>query len=168
MSTSFSMNKELQELIPAIRRFAFSLTGSDHDADDLMQNTLERILDKGVPDDVHLTKWAFRVCRNLWIDEYRSRKVRQDATQKPELQESAVDGDKIITNQITIAQVQRAMNQMPEELRSILSLVVVEGLSYKEVASTLDIPIGTVMSRISRARVAMVNWFKDQDMRIFA
>jgi len=47
-------------------------------------------------------------------------------------------------------------------------LVVVEGLSYKEVASTLDIPIGTVMSRISRARVAMVNWFKDHDMRIFA
>ncbi|WP_345292308.1 RNA polymerase sigma factor [Kangiella marina] len=162
------MNKELKELIPVIRRFAFSLTGSDHDADDLMQNTLERILDKGVPDDANLTKWAFRVCRNLWIDEYRSRKVRQEATQKPELQESAIDGDKVITNQITIAQVQRAMNQMPEELRSILSLVVVEGLSYKEAANTLDIPVGTVMSRISRARVAMVNWFKDHDMRIFA
>ncbi|GAA4360311.1 RNA polymerase sigma factor [Kangiella marina] len=168
MGKTVAMNKELKELIPVIRRFAFSLTGSDHDADDLMQNTLERILDKGVPDDANLTKWAFRVCRNLWIDEYRSRKVRQEATQKPELQESAIDGDKVITNQITIAQVQRAMNQMPEELRSILSLVVVEGLSYKEAANTLDIPVGTVMSRISRARVAMVNWFKDHDMRIFA
>ncbi len=168
MNKQLQMTKQLRELIPAIRRFAFSLTGSDYDADDLMQNTLERLLDKGVPDDANLTKWAFRVCRNLWIDEYRSRKVRQAATEKPELQESAIDGDKTIANQITLNQVQRAMNQLPEEQRSILSLVVVEGLSYKEVSETLNIPVGTVMSRLSRARSAMVDWFNDHDMRILA
>lgn len=162
------MTEELRELIPVIRRFAYSLTGSDYDADDLMQNTLERILTKGVPDDADLTKWAFRVCRNLWIDEYRSRKVRQDATQNPELQEQAFDGNAKIADQITLSQVHRIMQKLPEEQRSILSLVVVEGLSYKEVASTLDIPVGTVMSRLSRARNAMIEWFRDHDMRILA
>ncbi|AOE48758.1 RNA polymerase sigma factor [Kangiella sediminilitoris] len=168
MTRQLQLSKELRELIPVIRRFAFSLTGSDFDADDLMQNTLERLLDKGVPDDANLTKWSFRVCRNLWIDEYRSRKVRQNATENPELQESVIDGNKIIANQITLNQVQQAMNHLPEEQRSILSLVVVEGLSYQEVSDTLNIPLGTVMSRLSRARSAMVEWFNDHDMRILA
>lgn len=162
------MNQELRELIPAIRRFAYSLTGSNYDADDLMQNTLERILSKGVPDDVNLTKWAFRVCRNLWIDEYRSRKVRQAAVENPELQEGTFDGTKTIANQITLNQVNQAMQKLPEEQRAILSLVVVEGMSYKDVAATLDIPVGTVMSRLARARLAMVSFFNDSDMRILA
>ncbi|GAA6204658.1 hypothetical protein NBRC116600_14550 [Thalassotalea sp. SU-HH00458] len=86
------MKNEIIALIPMIRRFAYSLTGNHHDADDLLQNTIERILTKGVPEDVELTKWMFRVCRNLWIDEYRSRQVRQAATQSPELHEQAVQG----------------------------------------------------------------------------
>lgn len=168
MNNDVEMNNQLRDLIPVIRRFAFSLTGSDHDADDLLQNTLERILQKGVPEDADLMKWSFRVCRNLWIDEYRSRKVRQAATENPELQETAVDGTRTIADRITLEQVQRAMNQLPEDQRSILSLVVSEGLSYKEVSQTLDIPIGTVMSRLSRARQSMVDWFNDHDMRILA
>jgi RNA polymerase sigma factor (sigma-70 family) len=154
------MIDELEALVPTIRRFAFSLTGSMHDADDLLQNTIERILTKGVPEDVHLTKWAFRICRNLWIDEHRSRKVRQDATQKPELQQNQItDGEQTMTNQVTIEQVNKAMANLPDEQRSIISLVAVEGLTYREVAETLGIPIGTVMSRLSRARITLSDWF---------
>jgi len=149
------MKQELTHLIPMIRRFAYSLTGSAADADDLLQNTIERLLSKGVPADVEMAKWAFRVCRNIWIDEYRARKIRQQAAHEPELEEPCVDGENIIYNTITLTQVNTAMNQLPDDQRSILALVAVQGMSYKEVAETLSIPIGTVMSRVARARVAL-------------
>lgn len=150
------MKKELTALMPMIRRFAYSLTGSPHDADDLLQNTIERVLSRGVPEDVDLTKWVFRVCRNIWIDEYRARKVRQIAAESPELtEEQFVDGNKIIYNQITLDQVNIAMDKLPEDQRSILALIAVQGMSYKEVSETLSIPMGTVMSRLARARIAL-------------
>lgn len=150
------MKKELTALMPMIRRFAYSLTGSPHDADDLLQNTIERVLSRGVPEDVDLTKWVFRVCRNIWIDEYRARKVRQIAAQSSELtEEQYVDGDKIIYNQITLNEVNIAMDKLPDDQRSILALIAVQGMSYKEVSETLSIPMGTVMSRLARARIAL-------------
>ncbi|MBT8149170.1 MAG: RNA polymerase sigma factor [Gammaproteobacteria bacterium] len=150
------MQEQLVTLLPAVRRFAYSLTGSVHDADDLLQNTVERVLSRELPDDVDLLKWMFRVCRNLWIDEYRSRKVRNNAAQDPSLQAQQIfDGEKAIYQEITLNQVDAAMQQLPDEQRTIISLVAVEGLSYSEVAATLDIPTGTVMSRLSRARAAL-------------
>jgi len=155
------MQEELLILMPAIRRFAYSLTGSRHDADDLLQNTIERVLTRGVPADVELVKWAFRVCRNLWIDEYRARKVRHSDQLADELlNEQAIDGEKIICDHITLHQVNHAMDQLPDDQRSILALVAVQGMSYKEVAETLSIPMGTVMSRLARARVALSEFLK--------
>jgi RNA polymerase sigma-70 factor (ECF subfamily) len=149
------MKKELTALMPMLRRFAYSLTGSPHDADDLLQNTIERLLSKGVPEDVELAKWAFRVCRNIWIDEYRARKIRNNAAQLPELEEPTVDGENVIYNEITLGEVNTAMDKLPDDQRSIIALVAVQGMSYKEVADTLSIPVGTVMSRLARARVAL-------------
>jgi RNA polymerase sigma factor (sigma-70 family) len=149
------MKKELTALMPMLRRFAYSLTGSPHDADDLLQNTIERLLSKGVPDDVELAKWAFRVCRNIWIDEYRARKIRNNAAQLPELEEPTVDGENVIYNEITLGEVNHAMDKLPDDQRSIIALVAVQGMSYKEVAETLSIPMGTVMSRLARARIAL-------------
>ena len=155
------MQEELLILMPAIRRFAYSLTGSRHDADDLLQNTIERVLTRGVPADVELVKWAFRVCRNLWIDEYRARKVRHSDQLADELlNEQAIDGEKIICDHITLHQVNHAMDQLPDDQRAILALVAVQGMSYKEVAETLSIPMGTVMSRLARARVALSEFLK--------
>ena len=149
------MKKELTVLMPMLRRFAYSLTGSPHDADDLLQNTIERLLSKGVPEDVELAKWAFRVCRNIWIDEYRARKIRNNAAQLPELEEPTIDGENIIYNEITLGEVNNAMDKLPDDQRSIIALVAVQGMSYKEVAETLSIPMGTVMSRLARARIAL-------------
>jgi len=157
---------EIIEHVPALRRFAYSLTGSPEDADDLLQGTIERVLTKGVPDDVNLLKWMFRVCRNMWIDEYRSRKVRMTAAEKPELRENnVVDGERIVHGQITLGEVNRAMATLPDEQRSVISLVAVEGLSYKEVSDILSIPIGTVQSRLSRARVALMNCLENSGER---
>lgn len=153
------LKQELTRMAPALRRFAYSLTGSAADADDLLQNTLERLLSKAIPDDVELAKWAFRICRNLWIDEYRARKVRQkNVYSLDDTEEPATDGEQVIHDQITLSQVDAAMNQLPDEQRTIMALVAVQGLSYKEVAETLGIPQGTVMSRLARARVALVKF----------
>ncbi len=153
------LKQELTRIAPMLRRFAYSLTGAAADADDLLQNTLERLLSREIPDDVELVKWAFRVCRNLWIDEYRARKVRQkNVYSLDDTEEPAVDGEQAIHDQITLAQVDAAMNQLPDEQRSIMALVAVQGMSYKEVAETLGIPAGTVMSRLARARVALAGF----------
>lgn len=155
------MKQELTRLAPMLRRFAYSLTGSAADADDLLQSTLERLLSRGIPDDVEPAKWAFRVCRNLWIDEYRARKVRQkNVYSLDDTEEPAADGEQVIHDQIALAQVDAAMNRLPDDQRSIMALVALQGMSYKEVAETLGIPTGTVMSRLARARIALANFLQ--------
>jgi RNA polymerase sigma factor (sigma-70 family) len=151
------MNKQLTAILPMLRRFAYSLTGSMPDADDLVQSTIEKILSKGIPDEADLSKWAFRLCRNVWIDEYRANKVRQAATQNPELQEQPeYNHEKTIETNEALQQINQAMNTLPDDQRAVLSLVAVQGMSYKQVSETLDVPVGTVMSRLSRARVALI------------
>lgn len=151
------MSEQLTELLPALRRFSWSLTNSRADGDDLLQSTVERLLNKGVPDGVDLGKWAFTVCRNLWVDEYRSRKVRQTVDVDPDFSAAGqVDGEKQVHLQMELEQVNRAMQRLPEEQHLVLSMVAVQGLAYKEVAEALDIPLGTVMSRLARARTQLV------------
>ncbi|WP_215398871.1 RNA polymerase sigma factor [Rheinheimera oceanensis] len=155
------MKAELKQLLPALRRFAYSLTGSMADADDLLQNTVLRLLNTPPDEGVPLPRWAFKVCRNLWIDDYRAQKVRQQATQQVDLQqENFSDGEQDMLNEIQLGEVNAAMNTLPDEQREVLSLVAVRGLSYQEAATVLAIPAGTIMSRLARARVAMVNALK--------
>lgn len=163
------MNKTIENILPMLRRFAYSLTGNTHDADDLVQTTLEKILQKGVPAEVEVTKWAFRVCRNVWIDEYRAQKVRQNATQKPELQEPQITNEQqAFDSKEMLTHVNKAMNTLPDDQRAILSLVAVQGMSYKEVAASMEIPVGTVMSRLSRARSALLDMVKPYTLGVGA
>jgi RNA polymerase sigma factor (sigma-70 family) len=152
------MKAELTQLLPALRRFAYSLTGSMPDADDLLQNTVLRLLNAPPADGVPLPQWAFKVCRNIWIDDYRAQKVRQRSTQSAELQqENFSDGEQDMINDIHLSHVNNAMNALPDEQREVLALVAVQGLSYQEAAAVLAIPAGTIMSRLARARAAMVS-----------
>lgn len=160
------MNEQLMALLPALRRFAWSLTHSVHDADDLLQGTVERILRKGVPDDVELARWAFTVCRNLWIDEYRARRTRQNALRDPRLTASGhTDGERDIHSQMALEEVDRAMQRLPDDQRVVLGMVTVQGLPYRQVAEELDIPLGTVMSRLARARVRLVELLNTTEKR---
>ncbi|MDY6984512.1 MAG: RNA polymerase sigma factor [Pseudomonadota bacterium] len=152
-----TMKERLLALLPALRRFAWSLTNSVHDADDLLQNTVERLLVKGMPDGADLNKWAFTVCRNLWIDECRSRKVRGTvAWDQDEHDVVTVDGEKDMQLKIEVAQINALLQQLPEEQHLVLSMVTVQGLSYQETADALGVPLGTVMSRLARARTRLV------------
>ena len=150
------MKEELRTLVPGLRRFAYSLTGTMPEADDLLQGTLERVLRQSPPAGVAIEPWAFRICRNLWIDECRSRQVRDRAAQQPELTDGqVVDGERATTSQIQLHQGDAAMARLPDEQREIISLVAIQGMSYQDVADTLEIPKGTVMSRLARARAAL-------------
>lgn len=154
--TADALRQDIIEALPRLRRFAYSLTGARHDADDLLQATVERLLERGVPKDASVPKWAFRVCRNIWIDEIRSRQVRTTAAASGKVGgEEKVDGERIVMDRVTFAQVNKAMATLPDEQRAALSLVALEGCSYAEAAEILGAPIGTIMSRIARARRAL-------------
>lgn len=162
--TGSELRQELTDLLPRLRRFAYALSGSRADADDLLQATVERLLTRGVPEDADIRKWSFRVCRNLWIDEIRSRRVRSAAVTEGKLEaEERIDGERVVLGSISVAEVNRAMASLPEDQRAALSLVAVEGLSYAEAADALDVPIGTIMSRISRARAALAELLSPRD-----
>lgn len=156
MKTEKTEKAELMTMLPALRRFAYSLTHSVPDADDLVQNTIERVLTRVMPEDVEIAKWTFRICRNLWIDEYRAEKVRKEAAHKPELhQRQTFEGEQQIMREMDLTAVGKAMQQLPDDQLVVLSMVAVQGCSYKEVAEALDIPLGTVMSRLARARIGL-------------
>lgn len=152
------LRQEILGALQAIRRFAYALTGTRADADDLLQATVVRLLERGVPDDADTRKWAFRVCKNMWIDEMRARKVRRDAAAGADLAPVAgLDGERAAVSAVTLAQTERAIARLPEEQRAALALIAIEGLSYAEAAEALGAPIGTIMSRISRARAALAS-----------
>ena len=111
------MTTELTLLLPALRRFAYSLTGNMADADDLLQSTVVKLLDSPPAADVPLLQWSFRVCRNLWIDDYRAKKVRQHTALDEAAELSGEDGEQVAINEITLTEVNRAMNNLPGEQR---------------------------------------------------
>lgn len=152
--------REMLEVLPHIQRFAVSLTRNRADADDLLQNTVERVLKKGTPDDVDMKKWMFRVCKNIWIDEIRARKVRERAAESGNITlHDRPEWEAEIMGRLKLKQVKDAMENLPDEQRLVLSLVTIEGFSYKEAAEILETPIGTIMSRLARARRNLANMF---------
>lgn len=149
---------EMVALLPRLRRFACGLTGSLADADDLVQGACLKALDRIEQwrPGTRLDSWMFRILQNLWIDQLRERRGREVAMDPEDLAERAV-GDAARENdaRIALGEVRREVAKLPPEQRAVLMLVSVEGVSYKEAAEILEIPIGTVMSRLARARLAL-------------
>jgi len=146
---------EMVTFLPRLQRFAFSLTGSVEDAEDLLHATVEKALLKydQFEQGTHLDRWMFRICKNLWMDEWRSRRVRGiKVDYEDDKYEPWIDGERSTIDKIRLREVNRAMDELQDEQRVVLTLVAVEGHSYKDVAELLEIPIGTVMSRLARAR----------------
>ena len=149
-----AFDEQLRELIPRLRRFALSLTRHASNADDLVQNCLERALgsvaDKRPEGD--LRAWLFTILYRQFVDNHRrSRRyarMLEFFTGRDDTQPST---ERTVLAQSTL----EAFEQLNPEQRALLLWVSVEGLSYKEVAEILDVPIGTVMSRLSRARNAL-------------
>jgi RNA polymerase sigma-70 factor, ECF subfamily len=150
--------------IPRLRRFAISITGSAHIADDLVQTALERGLasvDRWRP-GTSMESWLLRIAYNAWIDEVRSKKRRGQHVDMDTAGDLPSEDGRVVThNRLDLAAARAAMAELPLEYRSVLSLVVIENMTYQEVADILKIPIGTVMSRLSRARKSLMEALGD-------
>ena len=159
-----SQREALLSELGGLRKFCYSLTGNAADADDLLQITVERLLDKGMPEDAHPAKWAYRVCKNAWIDELRSRDVRQRYPQQADdLDNTALSAEHVANSEREIATVSAMLDQLPQEQRLALTLVAVDGKTYAEAAEILQVPIGTIMSRIARARKQLTELYGETD-----
>jgi len=140
--------------IPRLRRYARALTGAISPADDLVQATLAQALEKWRfwQRDRTLRPWLFSIMHNLHVDQLRrSHPIDYcDADELPEIPQrpAQLDG-------LELRDLDRALAQLPLEHREILLLVGLEELSYQDVARTLGVPLGTVMSRLSRARARL-------------
>jgi RNA polymerase sigma-70 factor (ECF subfamily) len=145
-------------LLPRLRRFGAALTGSLDAADDLVQAACERALraeDTWQP-GTRLDSWLFRIMQNLWIDQRRQAARRGSTVPIDELITLAgMDGRQLVEANLTLAAVWSAIDRLPEEQRAVLVAVCVEGLPYQEAAQLLGVPIGTVTSRLHRARLAL-------------
>jgi len=154
-----SFESDMIALLPRLRRFAHALARSPADADDLCQATVERALKARAQwqPGTRLDSWMYRIMRNQWIDETRA-KGRRDATFAPEEAGAHVgdDGARQAELRLELTDLDRAMNRLPAEQREAVALVLVEGLAYKEAAEVLGLPIGTLTSRLSRGREALI------------
>jgi RNA polymerase sigma-70 factor (ECF subfamily) len=154
-----SFESQLAELLPRLRRFAHALSHNPADADDLTQAMIERALrskDQWQP-GTRLDSWCYRIMRNLWIDTARARS-RRSAREAPEEEGLSVGEDPrdAMDAAVDLKRVMDAMGRLPDEQREIVALILVEGFGYREVSEMLDLPIGTVSSRLVRGRTALL------------
>lgn len=148
----FEQTALIQEM-ENLRRFALRLTGKMHDAEDLLQSTVLRAIEKKhlFQDDTDLFKWTSKIMFNLFVSDYR-RKTKFESKYDPEnyLENEAVEATQDIKTELS--QVGDAMKQLSDDHKEILVLVCVKGMQYQEVSELLQIPVGTVRSRLARAR----------------
>ncbi|MCR5870631.1 MULTISPECIES: RNA polymerase sigma factor [unclassified Sphingomonas] len=149
--------EQLLDLLPRLRRFAHALARDAADADDLLQASVERALlrrDQWQP-GTRLDSWMARLMRNLWIDTVRAQTRRGETFVPPDAGESVGVGASQEA-MVELGNVGRAMRTLPPEQREAVALVVVEGFAYREAAEILEIPIGTLTSRLVRGREALM------------
>lgn len=142
--------RAIVELIPRLRRYARALAGDRAAADDLVQDTLERAWVKFhlYREGTDLRAWLFTVMHNVHVNRVRAARGTDPLDEEmPEMAQRGTQGDALVLRDLD-----RAIVRLPEEQRAVLLLVALEDMSYDDVARTLGIPIGTVMSRLSRAR----------------
>ncbi|WP_296510715.1 sigma-70 family RNA polymerase sigma factor [Rhodoferax sp.] len=147
----------LTEHLPGLRRYARALTGSQWAADDLVQDTLERACTKWSLwlAGTDLRAWLFTLMHNIYASDVRRAIRRQVTAPTDDWDESVTQVAAQETDLDTRIDLQRCLMQLPEEQRIVLLLVGMEGLSYSEVAHITRTPLGTVMSRLSRARLRL-------------
>ncbi|MDP3660533.1 RNA polymerase sigma factor [Phenylobacterium sp.] len=156
--------REIIALLPRLRRLARALAANVSDADDLVQLTVERALERAGQwrPGSRLDSWMFRIMKNAWIDETRGR-VRQSRIFAPEEEREHVgtDGSGAMHARLELRDVEAAMGRLPDDQRVAVALVLVEGMSYREAAEVLQVPEGTLTSRLVRGRAALMSQLQE-------
>lgn len=156
---SKALKQQIAEMIPRLRRFGYAVSGSSDEAEELAQAACERALARLDQFEAgsRLDSWLFRIVQTIWIDRVRARRRRLEAG--PEALDALTDGGTAVRRTEARLELSRLRDQvaaLPEDQRAALALVAIDGLSYREAADVLEIPIGTVMSRLARARKKLI------------
>lgn len=156
-AVSVSFSDQLIALLPRLRRFARGLAGSVAEADDLVQAACERALTRAhqFQEGTRFDSWMFRIVQTIWIDQLRARNIRKEGKEDDGLHIGTDESMRRAEARLALDEVRTALGELPAEQRAALMLVTVEGLSYKEAAEIAEVPVGTIMSRLARARVAL-------------
>jgi len=170
MSATEAVGVQLLVMLPKLRRFARTLTGSADEGDDLLQSACERALERAdqFVSGTRFDSWMYRIVQTIWIDRVRHMRHREKSVDPADLADfPAGGGSREVEDKIALAQARRAIARLPEELREVLVLVSIEELPYREAADILGIPIGTVMSRLSRARLTLYDMMAEPRRQLF-
>lgn len=155
----------LIELLPRLRRFAHALVGDAEQGDDLVQDVCVRALARASEFEPgsRLDSWTFRIAQNIWIDRVRSARSKGTVVDLDVAADRiGVDGVAVAEGRLTLQAVNKAVTQLPEDLRVLVALICIDGVSYQEAANITGVPIGTVMSRLARARRTLHEAVTDQ------
>lgn len=161
-SAPLSFEAQILALLPQLRRYSRSLTRSDTEGEDLLQDCVEKaLINRAQWRGVNFKSWAYRIMTNLHLNARRTttRRPSVGIEEAEDLASSLSSDDPLERNHLV-----RALETLPKEARAVLMLVVVEGHSYQEVADMLEIPLGTVMSRLSRARQALREKMREENV----
>ncbi len=158
----FTDNQLITEM-DRLRKFAMRLTKNDANADDLLQNTVLRAMEKKhlFKEGSNVFSWTSKIMYNLFVSDYR-RKVKFESQYDPEPAINSMTSNVDHEDHMMLQEVGSAMNQLSEEHREILVMVTVQGMKYDETAEKLNIPIGTVRSRLSRARNILIDLMENK------
>jgi RNA polymerase sigma-70 factor (ECF subfamily) len=156
-SASARFSDQLVAVLPKLRRFARGLTGKATEADDLVQAACERALARAhqFEEGTRFDSWMFRIVQTIWIDQLRAREVRKEDGDVAEERLGSDAPVRRIEARLALAEIRQAVELLPPDQRTTLMLVTVEGLTYKEAAAVAGVPVGTIMSRLARSRVAL-------------
>jgi len=154
------LSTQLPALLPRVWRFALRLAGDQRDAEDLVQRACVRALERRhqLQPGASTLSWLFTIVHSVWLNEVRARQSRsRGSTQwSEELPDNVADTGALNPGTYTLhRQIISAVESLPDAQRAVMLLVSVEGLSYREAATVLDVPIGTVMSRLASARLTV-------------
>ncbi|MEL6219883.1 MAG: RNA polymerase sigma factor [Pseudomonadota bacterium] len=157
---SEEIRANLAILVPSLRRFALSLCGNRDEGDDLVQTACLKALDraKQFEPGTRLDSWMFRIVQTTFLDTRRMSARRGPAAPPEALEALSDDGRdaRRSEDRLLLGRIREAVGDLPEEQRLVIGLVAIEGYTYKETAEILDIPVGTVMSRLARARARLL------------
>jgi RNA polymerase sigma-70 factor (ECF subfamily) len=146
----------IEQEIPRLRRYARALTRDMAGADDLVQDCLSRALSKAHlwQEGTDLRAWLFTILHNQYVNHVR-RSVREGSAVALNETEPSLTSQPNQTKRLELRDLERALARLPEEQRQVLLLVGLEGMRYEEVATVMNVPVGTIRSRLSRGRDAL-------------
>lgn len=159
---------DLVASIPRLRRFAYALTGSVQEGDELVQAACERALRNvdRFQQGTRMDSWLFRIVQNLWLDSKRREGTRGKEVD-PDMVALSDEGlsARRAEDRMMLERVRQAVAELPRDQRLVLALVAIDGMTYRDAAETLGLPIGTVMSRLSRARTHLSGMLEKPSLR---